>query len=161
MNANVVILIGRLTRDPEVKFLPSGTAVCEAGLASNRYYKDKAGNRKEEVYFAEIELWGKKGEAFAEYARKGRLVYIQGRLKLDTWEKDGRKYSKTRVVCEKFEYLESKKEVQGSNQGQSYSKPTSAPTKATTKNIAPETGGEFKPKNSNETFTVDDDEIPF
>ena len=83
---NKVILVGNLTRDPEVKYLPSGSAVSEIGLAVNRSWFDKQSNqRKEEVTFVDVTLWGRTAEIAGEYLSKGRSVLIEGRLQLDTW----------------------------------------------------------------------------
>jgi single-strand DNA-binding protein len=108
-NVNKVILIGNLTRDVEVKNLSSGTAVAQIGLAINREWKDKDGEKKEEVTFVDCEAWGKTAEIMAKYLAKGKPVFIEGRLKLDSWEKDGEKRSKIKVVVESFQFLGSGK----------------------------------------------------
>lgn len=100
---NRVILMGNLTRDPQVRYTPKGTAVAEIGLAVNRTWFDKATNsRREEVTFVDVTLWGREAEVAGEYLSKGRGVLIEGRLQLDTWDdKDtGQKRSKLRVVAE-------------------------------------------------------------
>lgn len=100
---NRVILLGNLTRDPELKHTPSGTAVAELGLAVNRTWFDKQSNqKKEDVTFVDITVWGRQAEVAAEYLSKGRSALIEGRLQLDQWDdKDsGQKRSKLRVVCE-------------------------------------------------------------
>jgi single-strand DNA-binding protein len=105
---NKVILVGNLTRDPEVRYIPSGTAVCELGLAVNRTWFDKPSNsRKEETTFVDVTLWGRTAEIAGEYLAKGRSVLIEGRLQLDTWDdKDtGKKRSKLRVVGEQMTML--------------------------------------------------------
>ena len=105
---NRVILIGNLTRDPEVKYIPSGMAVAEIGLAVNRYFNDKSTNeRKEETTFVDVTLWGRQAELAGEYLAKGRPVMIEGRLQLDTWEdkQSGQKRSKLRVVGETMQFL--------------------------------------------------------
>ena len=105
---NRVILIGNLTRDPEVKYIPSGMAVAELGLAVNRYFNDKTTNeRKEETTFVDVTLWGRQAELAGEYLAKGRPVMIEGRLQLDTWEdkQSGQKRSKLRVVGETMQFL--------------------------------------------------------
>jgi single-strand DNA-binding protein len=108
-NVNKVILIGNLTRDVELKQLPSGNPVAQIGLAINRKWKDKAGEDQEEVTFVDCEAWGKTAEIMAKYLAKGKPVYIEGRLKLDSWEKDGEKRSKMKVVVESFQFLSSGK----------------------------------------------------
>lgn len=105
---NRVILIGNLTRDPEVKYIPSGMAVAEIGLAVNRYFNDRNTNeRKEETTFVDVTLWGRQAELAGEYLAKGRPVMIEGRLQLDTWEdkQSGQKRSKLRVVGETMQFL--------------------------------------------------------
>ncbi len=100
---NRVILLGNLTRDPQVRYTPGGTAVSEIGLAVNRtWFDQKTNSRREEVTFVDVTLWGRQAEVAGEYLSKGRQVLIEGRLQLDTWEdkESGQKRSKLRVVCE-------------------------------------------------------------
>jgi single-strand DNA-binding protein len=117
---NKVILVGNLTRDPEVKYLPSGTAVSEIGLAVNRSWFDKQSNsRKEETTFVDITLWGRTAEIAGEYLSKGRSVLIEGRLQLDSWEDktSGQKRSKLRVVGENMTMLGGRGEGGGGGGG--------------------------------------------
>ena len=105
---NKVILVGNLTRDPEVRYIPSGSAVCEVGLAVNRSWSDKqSGQRKEEVTFVDVTLWGRTAEIAGEYLSKGRPVLIEGRLQMDQWEdkQSGQKRSKLKVVGENMTML--------------------------------------------------------
>jgi single-strand DNA-binding protein len=105
---NRVILVGNLTRDPEVRYIPSGKAVCELGLAVNRTWFDKASNtRKEDTTFVDVTLWDRTAEIAGEYLAKGRSVLIEGRLQLDTWDdkETGKKRSKLRVVGEQMTML--------------------------------------------------------
>ena len=105
-NLNKVMLIGNLTRDPELKYTPGNQAVCEIGLAVNRKYRTKDNEEREEVTFIDCEAWGKQAEVLKQYMTKGKPLFIEGRLKLDTWEdKDGGKRSKMRVVIENFQFL--------------------------------------------------------
>jgi len=100
---NRVILLGNLTRDPQVRYTPGGTAVSEIGLAVNRtWFDQKTNSRREEVTFVDVTLWGRQAEVAGEYLAKGRQVLIEGRLQLDTWDdkESGQKRSKLRVVCE-------------------------------------------------------------
>ena len=107
-NLNKVMLIGRLTRDPETRHTPSGQSVTKFGLAINRTYRKKDSDEQvEETTFVDVEAWGKAGETFARYMKKGRQAYVEGRLKLDTWEKDGQKHSKLFVVMDEFQFLDS------------------------------------------------------
>lgn len=103
---NRIILVGNLTRDPELKYLPSNTAVCEFGLAVNHRYRDREGNQKEEVCFVDCSAFGKGGEIINQYMAKGRPLLVEGRLKLDTWTaQDGTKRSKHSVFVENFQFL--------------------------------------------------------
>src|SRR5215470_5314415 len=102
---NRVILVGNLTRDPELRYIPSGTAVTEIGLAVNDRRKNAAGEWVDETTFVDVTLWSRTAEIASEYLNKGSSVMIEGRLKLDTWEKDGKKNSKLRVVGEKLVML--------------------------------------------------------
>jgi single-strand DNA-binding protein len=106
-NLNKVMLIGNLTRDPELKYTPGNQAVCEIGLAVNRKYRTKDGEDREDTTFVDCEAWGKQAEVIKQYMAKGRPIYIEGRLKLDTWEdkNGGGKRSKMRVVVEEFQFL--------------------------------------------------------
>lgn len=110
-NYNKVILIGNLTRDPQVRYTPKGTAIAEIGLAINNTWTDKATNtRKEETTFVDVTLWGRTAELAGEYLAKGRQVMIEGRLKLDTWDdkETGQKRSKMTVVGEEMQFLGSR-----------------------------------------------------
>lgn len=105
---NKVILVGNLTRDPEVKYTTGGTAVAEVGLAVNRnWFDQKTNERKEETTFVDVTLWGRQAEVAGEYLAKGRSVLIEGRLQLDSWndKETGQKRSKLRVVGEQMQML--------------------------------------------------------
>ena len=106
-NLNKVMLIGNLTRDPEIKYTPKGTAIAQLGLAVNRSWSNDAGEKQEETTFVDVELFGRVAEIAGEYLRKGRPVFIEGRLKLDTWDdkQSGQKRSKMRVVGEQLQLL--------------------------------------------------------
>jgi len=104
---NKVLLIGNLTRDPEVRMMTSGRPVCNFGLALNRNYKDAEGNKREEVTFVDVECFGPRAEAVGRFFSKGRPIFVEGRLKLDQWEsKDGEKRSAIRVVLDNFEFVD-------------------------------------------------------
>lgn len=105
---NRVVLLGNVTRDPELRYIASGTAVTEIGLAVNDRRKTASGEWVDETTFVDITLWGRTAEIAGEYVTKGSPLMIEGRLKLDTWEKDGKKNSKLRVVGEKMVLLGSK-----------------------------------------------------
>ena len=107
---NKVMLIGNLTRDPEIRYTPKGTALAEVGLAVNRRYTAENGEKREEVTFIDVTMWGKTAELAEQYLKKGRSVYIEGRLRLDTWDdkQTGQKRSKLGVVCEEMQFLGSR-----------------------------------------------------
>src|SRR6202044_1064226 len=115
-NLNRVLLIGNLTRDPEVRYTPKGTAVTEIGLAVNRVYSGEAGEKKEETTFVDVTLWARQAEIAGQYLKKGRPVFIEGRLQLDTWDdkQTGQKRSRMRVVAENLQLLGSRPENEGS-----------------------------------------------
>ena len=102
---NKVVLVGNVTRDPELRYIASGTAVTDIGLAVNDRRKTATGEWVEETTFVDVTLWGRTAEVAGEYVTKGSPLLIEGRLKLDTWEKDGKKNSKLRVVCERMQLL--------------------------------------------------------
>jgi single-strand DNA-binding protein len=103
---NRVILLGNLTRDPELRYIPSGTPVTDIGLALNDRYKNSAGEWVEQTTFVDVTLWGRTAEVASEYLSKGSPVLIEGRLKLDTWEtNDGQKRSKLRVTGDRMQLL--------------------------------------------------------
>ena len=104
-NLNKVMLIGNLTRDPDLKYLPNGSAIVEYGLAINRSWTDPAGNKKEEATFVDVVMFGKVAEIAGKWLKKGKPVYVEGRLKLEQWEKDGEKRSKLRVIGEMMQML--------------------------------------------------------
>jgi single-strand DNA-binding protein len=114
---NRVILIGNLTRDPELRYLQSGMAVSDIGLAVNDRRKNANGEWIEETTFVDVTLWGRTAEVAGEYLTKGAPVFIEGRLKLDSWETDGQKRSKLKVICEKMQLIGSKGPGGGPNQG--------------------------------------------
>lgn len=103
---NRIVLVGNLTRDPELSYLPSNTAVCKFGIATNRRWKDREGNEREETCFVDCVIFGRAGETFSQYMNKGRQVLLEGRLTLNRWEtQDGQKRSKHEVFVENFTFL--------------------------------------------------------
>lgn len=104
---NKVMLIGRTTRDPEVRVTPKGTSICQFSLAVNREWKNEAGEKQEEVLFADCEAWGKAGETIGKWVTKGKELYVEGRLRLDTWEDKNTKEKRSRmkVVVDQFQFL--------------------------------------------------------
>ncbi len=105
-NLNKVFLMGRLTRDPELRYTPQGTAVAEFGLAVNRVY-NSGNERKEETLFIDVTVWQKRAETVTKYLKKGRPVFIEGRLSMDRWEgQDGQKRTRYRVIAEQFQFID-------------------------------------------------------
>jgi single-strand DNA-binding protein len=152
-NFNKVILAGNLTRDPEMRYTPKGTAVAKIGMAINRTWKSESGESKEEVTFVDVEAWGRQAEVIAQYMKKGRPFLVEGRLKLDQWEDKNthQKQSKLKVVLESFSFIDS-------NRGDSAGVPSEAPraqkTAAPAAAAAPE-GPET------ETPAPEEDDVPF
>jgi single-strand DNA-binding protein len=149
-NLNKVMLMGNLTRDIEMRNLPSGMAVAAFGMAVNRRWKNQQGEQQEEVTFVDLEAFGKPAEVMNQFLRKGSAVFIEGRLKLDQWEdKDGNKRQKMKVVVESFQFIDGKPADQGQSQQQGRP-PQREPARAT-KDKQPEP--QFEP--------VGEDDIPF
>lgn len=108
-NLNKTMLMGNLTRDPELRYLPSNTAVVSLSIAINRRWKNQAGESQEETTFLDAESFGKQGEVINQYFRKGDPIFIEGRIKQDVWQdRDGNNRSKLKVVVESFEFLKGK-----------------------------------------------------
>lgn len=113
MNVNKVFLGGRLTRDPELKYTPSGTAITSFGIATNRTWTPQGGEKKEETCFVEITMFGRRAEVINEYFQKGSPIFIEGRLQFNQWEtKDGQKRNTLRVVAENFQFVGGDKKEQ-------------------------------------------------
>lgn len=114
MNLNRLQIAGNLTRDPELKFTANGTAVCNFGVAINKRWTNEAGEKREDVTFVDATAFGKTGENISQYLKKGRGIFIEGRLKLDTWDDktSGQKRSKLGVVVESFQFIDGKKDEQ-------------------------------------------------
>jgi single-strand DNA-binding protein len=113
---NRVILVGNLTRDPELRYIPSGTAVTEVGLAVNDRVK-RNDQWVDETTFVDVTLWGRTAEVAGEYLSKGSPIFIEGRLKLDQWEKEGQKHSKLKVIGERMQMLGGKEGGGGGGRG--------------------------------------------
>jgi single-strand DNA-binding protein len=105
-NVNKVILIGRLTRDPELRFTPQGTPVCDLSLAINRVTRNPDGTQREETSFIDVTVWGRQAETTAQYLKKGREAFVEGRLTQERWENpEGQKRSKLKVTAERIQFL--------------------------------------------------------
>lgn len=118
-NLNKVILIGNLTREPELRVTPGGLSICKFGLAVNRSFTDKDGNKRDETTFVDIDSFGKQAEVISKYMSKGRPILVEGRLKLDQWEdkKTGEKRNKLGVVVEQFQFIGSRADNAGDGSG--------------------------------------------
>jgi single-strand DNA-binding protein len=147
---NKVILLGNLTRDPEVRYTPKGSAVCDLGVAVNRQYTLDSGEKREEVTYVDVVLWARLAEIAGEYLKKGRPIFIEGRLQMDTWDdkQTGQKRSKLRVIGETMQLLGSR--PQGATGADAEGGGATRPQKA----AAP-------PPKSSGSAGPDDDEIPF
>jgi single-strand DNA-binding protein len=150
---NKVILLGNLTRDPEIRYTPKGTAVTELGMAVNRVYTAENGEKREETTFVDVTLWGRTAEIAGEYLKKGRPVFIEGRLQLDTWDDktSGQKRSKLKVVGEGLQLIGSRPGGGGGGSGGGDEESSSAP-RSSSRPAPPPKAAPSAP---------DDDEIPF
>ncbi|HEX3071071.1 MAG TPA: single-stranded DNA-binding protein [Thermoanaerobaculia bacterium] len=142
-SVNRVILVGRLGKDPEMRSIPSGTSVTKFSLATDERFTDKSGEKQERTEWHNIEAWGKLGEICGQYLRKGRLVYIEGSIRTESWDdkESGQKKYKTKIVATDMKMLEKKGDDEG---GGGY---TGARKQAPTSSGAPQMD--------------DDDEVPF
>jgi single-strand DNA-binding protein len=146
---NKVILLGNLTRDPEVRYTPKGTAVADLGLAVNRSYTAENGEKREEVTFVDVTFWGRTAEVAGEYLKKGRPVFVEGRLQLDSWDdkQSGQKRTKLKVIGENMQMLGSPRGAGGGDEEGGGSRPSSSRPAPPPRAAAPS--------------EPDDDEIPF
>ena len=125
---NKVLIMGNLTRDPELKQTPSSQSVAQIGIAMNRKFKDREGNMREETTFVDCEAWGRTAEVMAQYLSKGKPVFVEGRLKLDQWQdKDGGNRSKLKVVIESFQFIDSQRGQRSTPPATAAAAPPSAP----------------------------------
>jgi single-strand DNA-binding protein len=131
-NFNKVILAGNLTRDPELRYTPKGTAIATFGLAINRKWKSETGETKEEVTFVDVDAFGRQAEVVAQYMKKGRPFLVEGRLKLDQWEDKNthQKQSKLKVVLEGFSFIDTKGVDGGVPSDAPRARPAAAPAAA-------------------------------
>ena len=139
---NRVLLMGNLTRNPEIRYTPSGTAVADLGLAVNESFKNKAGETVEQTCFVDVVVWGRQAETASEYLHKGSPVFVEGRLQLDQWEsQEGEKRSKLRVRADRVQFLGSP------GKGSEFSESPEAAAPQSTSPAVPE--------------VADDDDVPF
>ena len=152
---NKVILAGNLTRDPELRYTPKGTAIVKFGLAINRTWKNEAGETKEEVSFVDVDAFSRQAEVIAQYMRKGRPILVEGRLRLDTWEDKNthQKQSKLKVLLEGFSFIDSKGP-------EAAIRPVrTPPAAAAPPGAAP--GGQTVGRAEGEAPPVEEDDVPF
>ncbi len=156
-NYNKVILAGNLTRDPELRYTPSGVAIAKISLAINRNWRTETGELREEVTFVDVEAFRKQAEAIGHYLKKGRPVLVEGRLKLDQWEdkQTGQKRSRLAVVLENFQFLDSGSRAPDESGGQApVSKPRGVtPAPAAAPQPAAESDADMPPQ--------EEDDVPF
>lgn len=142
-NFNKVLLMGNLTRDPELRYTPKGTAVATIGVAVNRRWKDETGQQREETTFVDVDSFGRTAENIGQYFKKGRPIFIEGRLRYQTWEdkQSGQKRSKLSVTMENFQFVDSQRSGDGAGDAPR-SRPAAAP-------------------DSSETPPPEEDDVPF
>ena len=127
-NYNKVILIGHLTREPQLSYLPSQTSVCEFGMAINRVFKKQDGSEGKEICYVDCQMFGKRAEVVNKYFKKGDPIFVEGRLKFDQWNaQDGSKKSKLRVFVENFEFVGERKQRQEEQQDSPADEPSAPP----------------------------------
>ena len=160
-NLNSVHLIGNLTRDPEVRYTPKGTAVCDISLAINRSIppEKEGGDWREETVFVDVTLWGKTAENAGQYLAKGRSVFVDGRLALETWEdkQSGQKRSRLKVVAESVQFLGSRPSQGATPEAPAETKPETKP--ANNQRQAP-AGKKSKPERDPD-LDAEPEEVPF
>lgn len=151
---NKVILVGNLTRDPEVRYTPKGVAIAKVGLAVNRVWRTETGEQREETTFVDIDVFGRAAEIVGQYLRKGSPALFEGRLRLDTWEdkQSGQKRSKLTVVAESVQLLGTRQQGEGTQASQ--------PQQASPQSPAPEPSAPPAPNNS-EPLPPEEDDVPF
>ena len=154
-NFNKVILMGNLTRDPEVKYTSSGTAIAKLGMAINRYWRNQDGQQQEETTFVDVDAFGRQAETIGQYLKKGRPIMVEGRLKLDQWDdkQTGQKRSKMGIVLENFQFLDSRGEGGGGAGGGNFSGGGGG--------SAPSGGGGNAPAQGGGGGFAEDDDVPF
>ena len=158
---NKVFIMGNLTRDPELRYVPSGTAVATFTVAVNRVYTSQAGEKKEEVSFIRVVVWGRRAEVCGEYLSKGSPVFVEGRIQSRSWEsQDGQKRSTVEVIADNVQFLRG---ASGEKAGQASPKADAAPADVATINLndeigpIPDQGGDNKGGKPG----ADPDEAPF
>lgn len=153
-NFNKVILAGNLTRDPELRYTPNGSAIAKIGLAINRTWRDQSGEQRTDTTFVDVDAFGKQAETISQYLRKGRPILVEGRLRLDSWEdkQTGQKRSRLGVVLEGFQFLDGGRRDDSDDGGSSYQPSSPAPQQRPAPRPAP---------SSSQQPPIDDDDVPF
>ena len=165
-NFNKVMLMGNLTRDPEVRYTPSGMAVADLGLAVNRRYRGSDGQDHEETCFVKVTVWGRQAETCGQYLKRGRPVFVEGRLKFDEWEKDGQKFNRLSVVGERVQFLSDgsgrggQQPDQERETGATAAAPRPAPPARTSHDEAPQDDQDMNEAEP-EPLEADTDNLPF
>lgn len=151
---NKVILVGNLTRDPELRYTPKGVAIAKLGLAVNRVWRTETGETREEVTFVDVDAFSKQAETIAQYLKKGSPIFIEGRLRLDTWDdkQTGQKRSKLGVVLEGFQFLGGGNRTEGGTDAARTRTPAAAAGAAASA-VPPEVPADVPP--------AEDDDVPF
>ena len=152
---NKVVLVGNLTRDPELRVTANELSICKISIAINRAYTTKDGERRDETTYVDIDAFGRQAEVISKYMHRGRPILVEGRLKLDQWESDGQKRSKLGIVLENFQFLGGREEEDRTTSGDSYAQ-SSPPVRSKPDQVSESTETNF----SNDEDTLDDD-VPF
>lgn len=156
MSVNKVLLLGRLGKDPELKYTPGGAAVCNFSVATTETWTDKQGNKQEKTEWTRIVVWGKLAELCNQYLAKGRQAFIEGRLETRSWEKDGQKHYVTEVIASTVQFIGG---APGGNRGAGDSNQSSGPEQ--------EAANSGKSENKNQEYQISNDahfasdDIPF
>jgi len=159
---NKVILMGNLTRDPELKTTTSGRSVCGFSLAVNRTWRNSEGEQQEDVSYFDCTAWGKAGEIISQYMQKGRAILVSGRLNQRSWEQDGNKRSKVDVVVEDFNFISDG----GASGSRTFEKPTTKTASSPTKKKSSKKASKAEPDEEVVIEDIDDEpvdlsDIPF
>ncbi len=153
---NKVILMGNLTRDPELRVTTNGLSICKISLATNRVFNSQDGERREEVTFVDVDAFGRQAEIISKYMAKGRPILIEGRLKRDSWEtQQGEKRSKLFVVLERFQFMGGREDSADSGGHGSHVERSSPPPRPSREPAAPASS---PPQQRDE---MEEDDVPF
>ena len=151
---NKVFLVGNLTRDPEVSYLPSGKALAKIRLAINNKYKTAAGEERDEICYVNVVVWGKQGEACGQYLSKGSPLLVEGRLKYDEWEKDGQKHNRLEEVADRTQFIGAPKRSAEYGDSQDSQVGENRPAQVVR-------GGAAAPASGEPSASGDEDNLPF